>query len=119
MKSGCRAEESRLRTAARLANLIAMMCIVAWRVLWLTMLNRTDPELPATLVLTEVEILLLDRLVAPADDSHRGTVGDVLNRLAGYLNRRHDGPPGHTVLWRGLTRLADIQLGYDLDHSCG
>ena len=121
MKSGCRAEDSRLRTAARLANLIAMMCIVAWRVLWLTMLNRTDSKLPATLVLTEVEILLLDRLVPPADDSHRRTVGDVLNRLArlgGYLNRRHDGPPGHTVLWRGLTRLADIQLGYDLDHSC-
>ena len=44
---------------------------------------------------------------------------DRLARLGGYLNRRHDGPPGHTVLWRGMTRLADIQLGYDLDHSCG
>jgi hypothetical protein len=122
MKSGCRAKDSRLRTAARLAKPIAMMCIVAWRVLWLMMLNRTDPELPATLVLTEVEILLLDRLVPPADDSYRGTLGDVLNRLArlrGYLNRRHDGPPGPTVLWCGLTRLADIQLRYDLDHSCG
>jgi hypothetical protein len=63
-----------------------MMCIVAWRVQWLTMVNRTDPELPATLVLTEVEILLVDRLVSSADDSHRGTVGDVLNRLGGYLN---------------------------------
>jgi hypothetical protein len=94
MKSGCRAEKSRLRTAARLANLIAMMRIVAWRVHWLTMLNRTDPKLTATLVLTEVEILLLDRLVPPADDSYRGPVGDVLNRLArlgGYLNRRHEG----------------------------
>ena len=42
MKSGCRAEDSWLRTAARLANLIAMMCIVAWRVLWLTMLKITS-----------------------------------------------------------------------------
>ena len=86
------------------------------------MLIRTDPKLPATLVLIEVEILLLDRLVPPADDSYGGTVGDVFNRLArlgGYLNRRHDAPPGHIVLWRGLTRLADILLGYDLDHSCG
>ena len=63
MKSGCRVEDSRLQTAARLANLIAMMCIVAWRVLWLTLLNRRDPKLPATLVLTEVEISLLDRLL--------------------------------------------------------
>ncbi len=111
IKFGCRAEDFRLRTAARLANLIAMLCIVGWKVLWLTMVNRTDTELPATLVLTEVEILLLDRLVPPADDWHRGTVGDVFNQLVrfgGYLNRRHDGPPGYTVLWRGLTRLADM-----------
>ena len=32
LKSGCRAEESKLRTAERLANLIAMLCILAWRV---------------------------------------------------------------------------------------
>ena len=66
--------------------------------------------------------MLLDRLVPPAHDSYGGTVGDVFNRparLGGYLNRRHDGPLGHTVLWRGLTRLADIQLGSDLDHSYG
>ena len=111
MKFGCRAEDFRLRTAARLANLIAMLCIVGWKVLWLTMVNRTHTELPATLVLTEVEILLLDRMVLPADDWHRGTVGDGFNRLVrfgGYLNRRHDGPPGYTVLWRGLTGLAGM-----------
>lgn len=122
MKSGCRAEESRLRTAGRLANLIAMMCIVAWRVQWLTMLNRTAPELPATLVFTDVEILLLDRLVPSADESRQGTVGDFLNRLArlgGYLNRCHDSPPGHTVLWRGMIRLTEIQIGYSLAHGCG
>jgi len=46
LKSGCRAEDSKLRTAERLANLIAMMCILAWRVLWLTMLNRVSGDLP-------------------------------------------------------------------------
>ena len=40
LKSGCRAEDSRLRTAQRLANLIAIFCIVSWRVFWMTMLNR-------------------------------------------------------------------------------
>lgn len=29
LKSGCKAKESKLRTAERLANLIAMMCILA------------------------------------------------------------------------------------------
>lgn len=46
MKSGCRAEASRVPTAARLANLIEMMRIVAWRVPRLTMPNRTDPDSP-------------------------------------------------------------------------
>ena len=55
LKSGCRAEDSKLRTAERLANLIAMMCILAWRVLWLTMLNRVSGELPAKLVFTDIE----------------------------------------------------------------
>jgi hypothetical protein len=32
LKSGCKAEESRLRTAGRLANLISVFCILSWRV---------------------------------------------------------------------------------------
>ncbi|MDV7213997.1 transposase [Azotobacter beijerinckii] len=44
LKSGCRAEEARLRTAERLVNLIALFCIIAWRLFWMTMLNRTEPE---------------------------------------------------------------------------
>jgi hypothetical protein len=44
--SGCKAEESRLRTAERLANLIAVFCILSWRVFWMTMLNRSTPSAP-------------------------------------------------------------------------
>jgi hypothetical protein len=38
LKSGCRAEESKLRTAQRLANLVSVFCILSWRVFWMTML---------------------------------------------------------------------------------
>ena len=31
LKSGCRAEQSKLRTAERLTNLLAVLCVVAWR----------------------------------------------------------------------------------------
>ena len=43
LKSGCKAEESRLRTAERLARLLAVFCILSWRVFWLTMMNRSLP----------------------------------------------------------------------------
>lgn len=122
LKSGCRAEDSKLRSAERLANLIAMMCILAWRVLWLCMVNRVSPELPARLVFTKTEITLLERLVSGQEGSHQKTVGDYLTRLArlgGYLDRSRDGPPGNMVLWRGMARLTDIHLGFSLARDVG
>ena len=42
LKSGCKAEESKLRTVERLVKLIAAYCIVAWRIFWMTMIKRTN-----------------------------------------------------------------------------
>ena len=62
LKSGCRAEEARLRTAERLVNLLALFCILGWRLFWLTMLNRAAPDASPRLALTEGEVCLLDRM---------------------------------------------------------
>jgi hypothetical protein len=43
-KSGFKAEEVRLRAAERIVNLIAILCLLSWRVFWMTMINRTLPE---------------------------------------------------------------------------
>jgi hypothetical protein len=59
LKSGCRAEESRLRTAERLVNFLAICCILSWRVFWLTMLHRAAPRLQASVVFTPAELQLL------------------------------------------------------------
>ena len=63
LKSGCRAEEARLRTAERLVKLISVFCILSWRVFWMTMLNRSAPNASPSLALTTIEAALLDRLV--------------------------------------------------------
>jgi hypothetical protein len=119
LKSGCKAEDSKLRTADRLANLIALFCILSWRVFWLTMLNRTMPLAPPTMALTESEIRVLDHLVRePAGGGRRRrTLSHYLTKLArlgGYLARANDPPPGNIVMWRGLSRLTDIQIGVDI-----
>lgn len=116
LKSGCRAEEAKLRTAQRLANLIAVYCILSWRVFWMTMLNRSSPDASPALALTEAEIGLLDHLVKDKDQKprRRKTLSHYLTkiaRLGGYLARANDPPPGNTVMWRGLSRLTDIALG--------
>jgi hypothetical protein len=122
LKSGCRAEDAKLRTADRLANLVALFCIVSWRVLWTTMVARADPEADPTMALTITEIAILDLLVG--DTGNRGAKPGTLQlyltklaRLGGYLARNSDPPPGNTVVWRGLRRLADIQLGTEIHHE--
>ena len=44
LKSRCRAEGAKLRTADRLANLIALFCIDSWRVMWMTMMALAAPK---------------------------------------------------------------------------
>jgi hypothetical protein len=114
LKSGCEAEESKLRTAQRLANLISVFCILSWRVFWMTMLNRSVPDAQPTLALTATEIALLDRLVSDRPQARRKSLSHYLTKIAklgGYLARANDPPPGNTVMWRGLSRLTDIALG--------
>jgi hypothetical protein len=116
LKSGCRAEETKLRTAERLVNLLSIYCILSWRIFWMTMLNRVVPDVPPRLALTGLEIDLLDELVRDKGPVvlRRKTLSYYLTKIArmgGYLARGHDPPPGNTVMWRGLSRLMDIELG--------
>src|SRR6202171_2172 len=114
LKSGCKAEESKLMTAQRLTNLVSVFCILSWRVFWMTMLNRSAPHALPTLALTATEITVLDRLVNDKPQARQKTLSHYLikiARLAGYLARANDPPPGNTVMWRGLSRLTDIVLG--------
>ena len=55
LKSGCKAEDVKLRTAERLVNLIAILCLLSWRVFWMTMLTRTRPEASPQMALTRIE----------------------------------------------------------------
>jgi hypothetical protein len=117
LKSGLRAEEVRLRAAERIVNLIALLCILSWRIFWMTMVNRTTPTVPPELVFTPTEMYLLDQLVK--DHTRQAASAPTLSlyliklaQLGGYLARAKDPPPGNTVMWRGLTRLTDIQLGF-------
>ncbi|MGF6313611.1 hypothetical protein ABIB82_007782, partial [Bradyrhizobium sp. i1.8.4] len=119
LKSGCRAEDSQLRTAQRLTNLISVFCIVSWRIFWMTMLNRSAPNASPEFVLTKAEIQLLDRLVKDKNpvSTPRKTLSHYLIKIAGlggYLARANVPPPGNLIMWRGLSRFIDIATGATL-----
>ena len=118
LKSGCKAEESKLRTADRIVNLISLFCILSWRIFWMTMINRTAPEAPPALALTPSECHLLDQIVKEKTPHAKAKPLSAylikIARLGGYLARKNDPPPGNIVMWRGMSRLTDIQLGFQL-----
>ncbi len=113
LKTGCRAEQAKLRTAERLSRLIAVFCILSWRIFWMTMIQRTDPEIAAGAAITAQEQTVLDELFgAPEKPDDLSAYLIRIARLGGYLARASDPPPGNTVMWRGVSRLTDIHLGF-------
>lgn len=114
LKSGCRAETSKLRTAERLTRLISVFCILSWRIFWMTMVNRCCDKASPKIALTDIEINILDQMTKGSEE---GVLSDYLLKIAklgGYLDRNSDPPPGNMIIWRGLSRLVDIQLGFSL-----
>ena len=108
-----------------MTNLISIFCIIGWRVFWLTMLHRAEPDLPPAVALDTTEVYLLDELIKskPGNSHQKATISNYIikiARLGGYLSRAHDPPPGNMVMWRGLSKLNDIHLGFLLgSNTCG
>jgi len=111
-KSGCKVEDCRLETIDRLYVYLALFGIIAWRIYWLTHINRTHPKADVSLVLSKIEQEALS-LLSSQRDKKKTQIKTVrqaiiaIAKLGGFLARRHDGHPGPTVIWRGWQRLAD------------
>lgn len=121
LKSGCRIEQRRLKTAERLKACLALYDIIAWRLHWLTHLARHDPQAPCTIALSQAEWQALSahatgRTHPPLQPPSIAQVVLWIAQLGGFLARNGDGFPGVTVLWRGWQRLQDLVAMWSLFH---
>lgn len=111
-KTGCRIEDIQLETRARLKNCLAMYAIVAWRVLYLTYMNRACPKLPCTTVFTPSEWkpvwLVVAKKPLPPKPPSLAEIMRLIAQLGGYNNREGETPPGPQPIWTGLRRMADF-----------
>jgi hypothetical protein len=115
LKTGLKAEELQLETGHRLFAAIAVMSVVALRLLDLRELGRAVPEAPARV--TGLSVLELE-LLSLAVNQTLTTVASVLlalGRLGGHMNRRSDGMPGWITLWRGMKMLRLLVRGAELE----
>lgn len=118
LKSGCGTERSKLRSADSLAKFISISAVIAWKVFWLNMMNRTNPKGDAKQIFNKKECQALKAYKKQKDPHWNGkTISEfilVIAELGGYMGRMRDLPPGNMILWRGISRLYDIMIGFNL-----
>lgn len=127
LKSGFLVEECRLGTAARLRRYLTVISVIACRIFFITLIGRTNPDLPCTFLLNEVEwkILYLKIYKIKSCPNNIPTIKEAIRliaQLGGFLGRLNDGNPGPITLWRGWRRLSDLVEGVFLSrssHICG
>jgi IS4 transposase len=112
LKTGCEFEKLQLMTYAGLVRALALYMVVAWSILLLRTLARTQPDAPAQVALNDTQIDVL-RAVGPMTLPPKPTVADALLAVAmlgGYM--KHKVPPGWLVLARGMHDLLILERGW-------
>ena len=114
-KSGLQIENQRFESYEPLVAAMAVIAVVAIRMLQLRYARDSHPQSDASMVASELEIDVVGK--ATKHTGKRMTVREFVDRVArlgGYLGRKCDGPPGWMTLWRGYQRLKDMLLGIEL-----
>jgi hypothetical protein len=115
LKSGCKVEELQLEKLSRLEPALAFYMIIAWRVLYLTMLGRESPELPCDVAFAEEEwqpvYVVAKRKPPPEQPPSLDQMVRMIAGFGGFLTRKGDGFPGPQTIWIGLQRGRDSAAG--------
>lgn len=117
LKSGCRIEMRQLESLERLERLLTVYAVIAWRILYATLLARLVPDMACTAVLQDDEWeALYCRIhrtpVPPATAPPLRQAIRWIARLGGFLGRTGDGEPGSKTLWQGFQELIPMTEMY-------
>lgn len=119
LKSGLKVESCRLGTGDRLSRFLTVASVIAWRIFYITLISKEDPNLPCDKLLAEEEWKVLYSKIhrtkdyPPSPPTIREAVRWIA-QLGGFLGRKGDGEPGTITLWKGWKRLVDLAEGWNL-----
>jgi hypothetical protein len=111
-RGGCNVEDTQLRSREAILKWATLHCAVAARSVRLAQLARSNPELPALEEFSPTEIdaaIVLRRRRTKLQLGDRPSLAEVVRLIAdigGYTGQSSGGPPGPTVIARGLERIA-------------
>jgi hypothetical protein len=117
LKSGCRIEQRQLESFERLRRLFTVYAVIAWRILYATMLARLVPAMACTAILNDDEWqALYCRIhhcpVPPAIPPPLKQAIRWIAQLGGFIGRVSDGEPGTQTLWQGFQELIPMTEMY-------
>jgi hypothetical protein len=116
LKTGCKVEDIQLETADRFKPCLMLYKIVAWRVLYATMLGRECPTLACDVIFGEHEWKSVWTITTDTGPPESAPALQeflaLLAKLGGYNNRKQDGPPGPQAIWSGMRRMHDFALAW-------
>ena len=116
LKTGTGVEDSQLERAYRLEPLIAVLAVVAVRLLSTKMLARARPESfeAAQSLGPQVVSLLQEKFGKPKEGWNNKNLLVSVARLGGFIGRKSDGMPGWLTIWRGWQRLTWMCEGLEI-----
>lgn len=117
LKSGCQVEDLQLESRESVERALAIYCIIAWRLLYMTYTARDEPDVSCTKVLSndEWEALWCFTNKTTTPPKKPPSLTEAIRLIAimgGFLGRKSDGQPGIMTIWKGLRRLDDITETY-------
>jgi len=116
LKSGVGIEESQLEQGFRIENLLAVLAIVAVRLVNTQWLARNRPDEPVEAESFGVNALkiLSAKFETPKGGWTNRSVLIAVAKLGGFLARKHDGMPGWQTIWRGWSTLMCMCQGVEI-----
>lgn len=111
LKTGCEFEKRQLESEHTLSNALGLLVPIAWQMLLLRSLSRSDETAPASDVLTETQVNVLAAF-SPKFPT-RPTVRQAMLAIAGMGGHiKNNGEPGWIVIGRGFQHLLVLEAGW-------
>lgn len=116
LKSGCRIEYRRFEELDRILNCLAVLSIVAWRVMYVTYLGRACPDMDCEVVFEPSEWKSVFAILRrPIPEQGCPKLQDIVRAIAilgGFVDRKKNNP-GTQSVWLGLQRCYDLSIGWN------
>ena len=116
-KTGCRVEDIQLEANHRLENCLMLYKVIAWRIMYVTILAREYPNMACDEFFADYEWKPVWKIVSteplPKKAPPLSVFIRMLAELGGHNNRSTDHPPGPQAIWQGIRRMTEFAIAWN------